>query len=428
MSEYQYIAFRAVDAPVSHENLAYMRKQSSRAKITPWSLDNEYHFGDFHGNTAEMLRRGYDFYLHYANFGIRSLLVRLPHGLPDPAAAQPYLDGESVRFVKDKQGSGGILSIIPYYEPGELEELWDIGVMVDPLAPLRAEILAGDLRPLYLARLAVDCASNHAPEETFKAPVPAGLNDLSTAQSALAEFYGIRHALIAAAGRQSGPLPQQEDPFTQYSRWLAGQPAAAKDQWLMEILANKDSPVRSEILAKFRQESQCPAWPTTPASRTIAELSRLAEDIAGEEEAKTAAEATRQRKRELKKMAADPTFHVKKIKKLVDQRSTRAYQQAARILADLRDARRHRPGGPGREASSGLKGEVSQAEPPARAAGGRIRAEVAAGWRSASGGLFLPGQRPRWPAGWRRLNGPPLPAALTWTRSTPRSSFPTPGG
>ena len=41
---------------------------------------------------------------------------------------------------------------------------------------------------------------------------------------------------------------------------------------------------------------------------------------------------------ELKKMAADPTFHVKKIKKLVDQRSTRAYQQAARILADLREA------------------------------------------------------------------------------------------
>lgn len=60
MSEYQYIAFRAIDGPVSEKNLAYMRRQSSRAEITPWSFDNEYHFGDFGGDALEMLRRGYD--------------------------------------------------------------------------------------------------------------------------------------------------------------------------------------------------------------------------------------------------------------------------------------------------------------------------------------------------------------------------------
>ncbi len=31
MSEYQYVAFRAIDAPVSEKNLAYMERQSSRA-------------------------------------------------------------------------------------------------------------------------------------------------------------------------------------------------------------------------------------------------------------------------------------------------------------------------------------------------------------------------------------------------------------
>jgi hypothetical protein len=39
MSEYQVVAFRAVDGPVSAENLAYMERQSSRAEITPWSFD-----------------------------------------------------------------------------------------------------------------------------------------------------------------------------------------------------------------------------------------------------------------------------------------------------------------------------------------------------------------------------------------------------
>ena len=45
MSEYQYVAFRAIDAPVSEKNLKFMRQQSSRAEITPLSFENEYHFG-----------------------------------------------------------------------------------------------------------------------------------------------------------------------------------------------------------------------------------------------------------------------------------------------------------------------------------------------------------------------------------------------
>ena len=60
MSEYQYVGFRAIDSAVSEKNLEYMRRQSSRAKITPWSFENEYHYGDFHGNAVEMLHRGYD--------------------------------------------------------------------------------------------------------------------------------------------------------------------------------------------------------------------------------------------------------------------------------------------------------------------------------------------------------------------------------
>src|SRR5437016_10919917 len=95
MSEYQCIGFRAIDGPVSEKNLEFMRRQSSRAEITPWSFDNEYHYGDFGGDAEEMLRRGYDVHLHYANFGIRKLMIRLPNGLPDAKAAEPYFEVES---------------------------------------------------------------------------------------------------------------------------------------------------------------------------------------------------------------------------------------------------------------------------------------------------------------------------------------------
>lgn len=63
-------------------------------------------------------------------------------------AAKPYIDGESVQFLKDKKGRGGTLSISPSYEPDHLEGLWDLDDLLDRLVPLRAEILEGDLRPL----------------------------------------------------------------------------------------------------------------------------------------------------------------------------------------------------------------------------------------------------------------------------------------
>ena len=100
MSEYQYVGFRAIDAPVSERNLAYMHAQSSRADFTPWSFDNEYHYGDFRGNSIKMLQRGYDLHLHYANFGTRTLLIRL-----------------DTRVSRDREAPGGRAARSPVWQP-----------------------------------------------------------------------------------------------------------------------------------------------------------------------------------------------------------------------------------------------------------------------------------------------------------------------
>src|SRR4051794_32871704 len=137
MSEFQYIGFRAAEKPVSDKDLEYMRKQSSRAEVTPWTFDNEYHFGDFRGDAHTMLRRGYDIHLHYANFGTRELLIRLPHNLPEAPGTSAYFAEDGLEFFKDKQGQGGILSISPFNESGDLDELWDVNEILDRLVPLR---------------------------------------------------------------------------------------------------------------------------------------------------------------------------------------------------------------------------------------------------------------------------------------------------
>jgi len=338
MSEYQYVGFRAIDGPVSEENLDFMRRQSSRAEITPWSFDNEYHYGDFHGDAAEMLRRGYEFHLHYANYGIRKLMVRLPNGLPDAKAAEPYFEQDSISFLKDKQGRGGILCIGPYFESGDLDDLWETDDFLDRLLPLRAEILDGDLRPLYLAHLAVACDGNHDPDDEKESPVPAGLDKLTDAQRALAELYGLSEALIAAAAQNSPSLPERTDSENQYVAWLQRQPEAAKIEWLAQLMADPRSAVRREILAEFQKSQIATSWPTIRLDRTIAELKAAAEEIHRENNRRNAEKAGRQRAQKLADMAADPMRTLHETEQLVKQRTTDAYRQIATMLADLQEA------------------------------------------------------------------------------------------
>jgi hypothetical protein len=338
MSEYQYVAFRAIDGPVSDKNLQFMRRQSSRAEITPWSFDNEYHYGDFRGDAVEMLRRGYDIHLHYANFGIRTLMIRLPGGLPDAPAAEPYFEKDALYVLKDKQGRGGILCIQPFFEPGDLEELWDLDDFLDRLLPLRAELLDGDLRPLYLAYLAVACDSNHDPEEEKEGPVPAGLNQLTDAQRALAELYDLSAAFLAAAAQNSPALPKRRDAENQYEAWLQRQPEATKTAWLAQLMADPGSAVRSELLAAFRTSQNTPSWPTLRLERTITELKATAEEIQHDRNRKQAEKAARQRAKKLADMVADPERTLRETERLVKQRSTDAYRELAQLLADLREA------------------------------------------------------------------------------------------
>ncbi|MBY0525428.1 MAG: hypothetical protein K2R98_18625 [Gemmataceae bacterium] len=338
MSEYQVVSFRAIDGPVSEKNLEYMHQQSSRAEITAWSFDNEYHYGDFRGNAHEMLRRGYDIHLHYANFGVRTLMIRLPNGLPDPKAAAPYLGDEAVEFVKDKQGAGGILSISPFHEPGDLEELWELDDILERLLPLRAEILDGDLRPLYLAHLAIASDDQHDPEETTEAPVPAGLGKLSKAQLALAELYGLGEALLTAAAAGALPLPDHSNPRTQYDEWLQGQPAAIKDEWLLQLLTDSPASARTAILTEFRRTRSASSWPTVQPVRTIAELKTAAEGIQEAQDRKRTENAARQRAKRLAGMAADPVPTLRETEKLVAERGSDAYRKVAVLLAQLREA------------------------------------------------------------------------------------------
>jgi len=205
MSEYQHIYFAAFDRPLDDEELDFMHQQSTRADISRWEFRNEYHFGDFHGNTDEMLRRGYDVYLHYANFGIRRLMFRLPGGLPWP---KDVFDAYRLQYeiewqTDNKRGPAGTLRLDPEADPDSYDENFsEFESLKAALPGIRRVLIAGDLRPFYLAWLASTWN-----EDTREPPVPAGLGDLPPELETLCEFYELSPDLVEAASQQSSTAP-----------------------------------------------------------------------------------------------------------------------------------------------------------------------------------------------------------------------------
>lgn len=290
MSEYQFVHFLAIDRPLDDRQLAYMRKQSTRAEITRWEFTNEYHYGDFHGDAEKMLQRGFDLHLHYANFGIRRLMIRLPTGLPcDRRTFDAFAASDTMGWIPDPKGKGGILDIEPEADADTFEEdLYDVDRLLSEIAPLRELLMGGDLRALYLAWLI--CPYE---DEALEPPVPAGLGKLTSALKAMAEFYEISEDLIAAAALRSPPMP-------------ATKGAAA--------------------------------WPVAESTRTLAQLREGTDGLQQQrlEKEERAREAARRKR--LKSIAENPDKLIAKVEKLVAQRSLDSYEQAAQELCDLRDA------------------------------------------------------------------------------------------
>jgi hypothetical protein len=219
-----------------------------------------------------------------------------------------------------------------------LEDIWEADAILDRLLPLRAEIMDGDLRPLYIAHLAVANDGNHDTEEEKDAPVPAGLERLTDAQRSLAEFYGVGEALTAAAALGSPSLPERSDAESRYEEWLRRQPTGKKDAWLAQLMGDPHSAVRREILGDFQECQGAPSWPTVRIDRTIADLKAAAEEIQSGRNRQRAEEAARKRAKKLADMTADPTPTLHKTEQLVKKRSVEAYREAALLLADLRNA------------------------------------------------------------------------------------------
>ena len=94
MSEYQYYEFRAIDLPLTRQEMNELRGYSTRAEIDAHSFVNEYSYGDFRGKPEELMLKYFDAHLYVANLGTHTLMFRLPRKLVDVSIFQPYFGTE----------------------------------------------------------------------------------------------------------------------------------------------------------------------------------------------------------------------------------------------------------------------------------------------------------------------------------------------
>jgi hypothetical protein len=264
MSEYQYYEFRAVDCPLTQADQEMLRALSTRARITSTSFTNEYQWGNFKGDPQQLLEHCFDLHLYVANWGSRRLMMRLPCRLVGPAKLDAFV--RDVDWV-DVRASGEHLIVDIFRH--ELESDWVDGQgWLDALAPLRADVLSGDLRAFYLLWLTA-VEEDLLPDDGFE-PLP-GMGPLNNSLEAFAEFFDIDPDLVQAAAERphSAPIPAEA-----LRDVLAAIPEAEKMQLLLRLVEG-DPHVGSELIRRIR--AQCAEAPV--ARRTVGELRARAQEI-----------------------------------------------------------------------------------------------------------------------------------------------------
>lgn len=344
MSEYQYYEFQAVDRPLSQKELEHLRELSSRAHITPHSFVNTYNWGDFKGRPERLMETCFDAFVYVANWGTRQLMFRLPSQLLDRGRVSEYLRGNSLKAWERNE-----FFILEFLSREEGSDWVEGEGWMASLLPLRADLIRGDLRCLYLGWLGV-VESREIADDEPEPPVPLGLQTLSGSLESLAKFLRIDPDLIEVAAEASDKLELATPSPTQLSSWIAGLVETEKNALLLESLTTNDAHFQQRLRKRFEQETS-PSNKSNPLSarrRTVGELLSRAEALSSEkslrEAERRAAEAARRKQEEaaarakhLDQLAGQEPKLWTKVESLVQASVAKNYDEAIRLLVDLRD-------------------------------------------------------------------------------------------
>ena len=347
MSEYQYYEFQAIDRPLSEADRAALRSLSTRARITTTSFTNHYNWGDFKGDPQQLMARWFDLHLYLANWGTRRLMIRLPQRLVDRSRLDAFLPAGDLLDVL-VSGENLIVDIgVDVYDDEwpeyDEEDEWDGGPgWLGALAPLRADVLAGDLRLFYLVWLKALELDELEDDETE--PLP-GIGPLTGALEAFADFVRLDPDLVQAAVEASGLDDGGESSADAAREAIAAIPEAEKTA-LLQRLADGDPHVAAEVQSRARKAVALAAGETYTDRRTVADLRNRADEQRATREAIEAEQREAERQRQAQEAEKARRIRLaavrrrgegvwNEVEQAISKRNADGYEQAVSLLLDL---------------------------------------------------------------------------------------------
>ena len=221
----------------------------------------------------KMMELYYDAHLYFASWGTHQLMIRLPQALLSLETAEQYsIDPDVTAWAS---GEHLILAVTSEEDEAEWDE--NSEESLSAIIGIRAELAAGDLRPLYLAWLAAygtwerdEDAFDYDEESELEPPVPAGLGTLTAPQRALADFLRLDGDLLAIAAKASPPLAEISEDPGKLASWITNLPADDKDAFLIRVAQGQGAQVHLELRRRFHGDPDLAA--DSRPRRTVAEL------------------------------------------------------------------------------------------------------------------------------------------------------------
>jgi hypothetical protein len=342
MSEYQYYEWQTVDRILTPEEQAGVNRLSSHIDVSPSQAIVSYEWGDFKHDPKEVLLEYFDAHFYLANWGSLRLMFRFPKGLIDAADIEPYCVHEYISF--ETIGDYQVLDLD--FNPEDDGRWMEANAGLSHFIRLRADILDGDYRLLYLAWLKAMTIYGTPDDEEYEdddpdhpaydrePPVPPGLKKLSPALQSFVYIFDIDPFLVQAAAEASPDLKQA---LTADYASLVGQLSRAERDEFLTRLAEGEANIGLTLRKRLAAFLPRPERPQAAQARTIQQLLRRAEQI-NKAEQKRQAEAARQKHiAEMKALAAREEQTWRKVEDLLDngRKIASVYDEATGLLEKL---------------------------------------------------------------------------------------------
>ncbi|MEW6211265.1 MAG: hypothetical protein AB1631_23065 [Acidobacteriota bacterium] len=335
MSEYQYYEFQAIDRPLTEKEQSFIASLSSRVVLTPHHAIFTYSFGDFRGDAKKVLLDYFDAMLYLANWGTKRLAFRLPRSVVEAEMIAPYC----VEDIISTRVIGEYILLDIRFDDEDWSDWIEGEGWLSSLLPLRQDILRGDFRALYLAWLkAISLEPEFEDEDPLEPPLPAGLRALSRPLKKFVELFEIDEDFIEAASEIS---PEQESAAEpEVEKLVVGLSDEERNDFLIR-LARGESNLDIQLIARLRKlDESKSAVPTLPR-RTVTELIAAAGEKERSRRERKRQEAEKARIKRLNEMSKREPQMWDEVFALIAKKQPKAYDDAIRLLVDLRDLAEH---------------------------------------------------------------------------------------